>query len=646
MQILTRLTVIASILLIVLSGCGTVTRTDPRTAFTNDPEVIYAAQLFSQQQYDQAAEHYLLLIDKAPEEAKNLMRLMAAESQSRGTQPETARDTLALVDTNNLTADEALRYRVIQSEMLLAESLPDQALAVLGAPPADPDPADLKQRYFNNQAQAYLMKQDRLNWILTLEQLDLVLDDQSQQLANQLAILNHLGRTSDDQLAEVTAADPRLHSGWVELSRIARSYRHDPQLVIGPYREWQNLYPDHPALPELLSNYFSQRVLQELEVDQIAVLLPLSGKYATAADAIRNGLMMAWYESQPNQRPEIRFHDSARADEIWPLINQISDQGADIIIGPLSKEAVLQLARAGELPIPVLALNQVVTDRILPDNLYQYALSPEDEARQVAEWAWSKGLGYPALLSPANPAGERLQSAFVERWLELSVNPVQLENYDPATPDYAASIQHVLLLNESNTRNKRLQRVLGKKLEFEPRRRADTDFIFAISDGQQLQQIKPLLQFYFAGDLPLYSTSKAWDGTISRQQSFDIKGVEIPDIPWLIDDDTSPSSRSNIMESFAPGGNAYLRLYPMGMDAYRLVSELRRMEISDTETLDGRTGLLYMDENKHILRRLTWVSLDEKPQVLGVTPILGRYTTAYPEIESTDQQIEQDPKSP
>ena len=646
MQILTRLSVITTILLFALSGCGTSPRSGGEPAFTNNPEVVYAAQLFSQQQYAMAADHYLQLVVKAPQNAKNLMRLMAAESQLRAEQPEQARQTLALVTTNTLTPDEDLRYRLIQAELALDATLPAQALEILGAAPADTSPVDLKQRFYHDQAQAYLMKQETLNWILALEQLDLVLLNHDHQLANQLDILNNLGRASDEQLAGVSVPDNQLHSGWVELSRILRSYRHDPQLAIGPYREWQNLYPSHPALPELLSNYFSQRSIQELEIDQIAVLLPLTGKFAEAADVIRNGLMMAWYETPPGQRPDIRFYDSAHSDEIWPLINQVSDQGADIIIGPLKKDSVLQLARAGELPVPVLALNQVVTDRIPPENLYQYALSPEDEARQVAEWAWSKGLGFPAVISPATPNGDRLQSAFAERWLELSDHGITLEQYDPGTPDHATAIQHMLLLDESRVRNKRLQRILGTQLEFEPRRRGDTDFIFAIGNSQQIQQIKPLLQFYFAGELPLFSTSKAWNGTVSRQQAFDIKGTEIPDMPWLIGNATTAVSRETVLDSFSRKGDAYLRLYPMGMDAYRLVYALRRLEHSVGETMKGDTGLLYLDSNKHILRRLTWISLNEQPEILGVTPNLDRHTASYPVFSSETEAAVPDPNRP
>ena len=57
----------------------------------------------------------------------------------------------------------------------------------------------------------------------------------------------------------------------------------------------------------------------------------------------------------------------------------------------------------------------------------------------------------------------------------------------------------------------------------------------------------------------------------------------------------------------------------MGMDAYNLLSHLRSLENSRTGTLQGQTGVLYVDQNQHIHRLLTWISLAQTPVVLGVS---------------------------
>ncbi len=52
---------------------------------------------------------------------------------------------------------------------------------------------------------------------------------------------------------------------------------------------------------------------------------------------------------------------------------------------------------------------------------------------------------------------------------------------DSTRNDWGAEITQVLRLSDSDARHKRLESVLGTKLEFEPRRRGDIDFIFAPS---------------------------------------------------------------------------------------------------------------------------------------------------------------------
>ena len=65
--------------------------------------------------------------------------------------------------------------------------------------------------------------------------------------------------------------------------------------------------------------------------------------------------------------------------------------GAQFVVGPLSKPAVSKLMTEGAITVPTLTLNFAYQTDPLPANLYQISLSPEDEARQVAERAWLDG---------------------------------------------------------------------------------------------------------------------------------------------------------------------------------------------------------------------------------------------------------------
>src|SRR5690606_16373874 len=114
-----------------------------------------------------------------------------------------------------------------------------------------------------------------------------------------------------------------------------------------------------------------------------ALLLPLSGRQEGAGVAVRDGFIAAWYQQEPERRPRIRIYDAAAADPDQVMLQAIAD-GAQFIVGPLLKEAVAAAATIADARVPVLALNFLPDEATAPDGFYQFALSPEDEAQQVA----------------------------------------------------------------------------------------------------------------------------------------------------------------------------------------------------------------------------------------------------------------------
>lgn len=596
--------ILLSLIALLLSACGTSPGVRPRV----DPEVSHAAGLYQNRQYSQAATLYRQLADQSTGNRRSLMLLMSADSWLRDGRYGEVESTLALVDRQILSADEDLRYRLIQAEIKLANNQPDATLSLLGSPPPDTSLRDLQQRYYHYKAEAYLQKHDTVNRALQLIQLERFNSSSRQRLQMQLEILNELVRVDTHTLNQSNIQANEVTAGWLELSRLVRSFRRDPQGLIGPYKEWRDLYPGHPALPELLSNFYAQQQKQ-LDINKIAVLLPESGPYAKAAMAIRDGILAAWFAADGGTRHQIQFYDSSILDQIWPLVNKAADEGADIILGPLDKHAVTQLARAGSLPVPVLALNHVLADTVMPRDLYQYSLSPEDEARQVAERAWNKGLAYPGILLPDNALGLRLLDAFTEHWQSLSGESPSSARYAAGSTDLSSAI--IQLLN--------IQQVPTESGDRRPQQMSNIDFVFAIGNPTLIRQVKPMLQYNYAGKLPVFTTSSGWDGSVSREASFDVKGVELPDIPWLVEEDNGLLSRNHINQQFPASKGKYARLYPMGMDAYNLLSHLQNLAHSGTGSFQGQTGVLYMDQNQHIHRLLTWISLAQPPIVLGVS---------------------------
>jgi outer membrane PBP1 activator LpoA protein len=624
------------ILLLLLAGCET---TPVKPSIPVDPQASHAARMFEQQRYEAAAELYLELAKRAPSDARNLYLLLAADSLIHDEQLDKANDILRQLNATAVPQEQRFRYLLVQADLALRSHRPEEVFSLLVSIPTDARNDD-SIRFHSIRAAAYKEQQNSIGYVRELIAQDNLLASDEEHLRIQTEILSILTRHNPQALKKQFPAPDNTTRGWLELSGLLRDYPNAPEEIIAAFREWRDLYPEHPAVPDLLSTYYSLQQRQApIEINQIAVLLPREGPYAIPAKAIRDGLMSAWYDDTSENRPQLKFYDSSNSEQIWPLLNQVADDGADIVIGPLSKQAVLQLARAGGLPLPVLALNQVSTDSIPPQNLYQYSLSPEDEARQVAVWAAYQGYREPAMLYPSSALGERMATAFIKTWQQLGGGSLRSQAYDPASKDFSTPVAQLVMSAQRKAQLEKLKKAKEDSSEYilPPR---GMDFVFAIGNKQQMRQIRPMLQFHYAEDLPVLSTSRAWDGQLKNDERFDLAGIMLPEMPWMLDNDTdNPLSRKNLQDYLARGERKFLRLLPMGIDAYQVLPHLRKLEMSDLLPFKGNTGLLYLDDKRQLLRRMTWISLQAQPRILGTTPPANAVSVLPVDSISSDESL-------
>jgi outer membrane PBP1 activator LpoA protein len=223
-------------------------------------------------------------------------------------------------------------------------------------------------------------------------------------------------------------------------------------------------------------------------------------------------------------------------------------------------------------------------------------------------------------LYPKSNWGTRVFDAFRIRWEQLGGKLLEAQSYNSAEHDFSAPIQALLNVTDSKQRHRALQRVLGTKIEFEPRRRQDAGFIFLAAKSQLARQVRPQLQFHRAANLPVYTTSHAYSGVPAPKMDLDLEGITFPDIPWLLmAGENNQSLKKELPKKLA----AYGRLFAMGIDAYELLPHLARLEMDSGETLDGKTGILYLDRQKQVHRQLVWARMKGgKPKVIGYAPPL------------------------
>ncbi len=349
---------------------------------------------------------------------------------------------------------------------------------------------------------------------------------------------------------------------------------------------------------------------------QVALLLPLSGRLQAAGVAVRDGFLASVLAQDVTERPTVNIYDSAALGATAAYARAISE-GAQFVVGPLTKEEVQAVADSGSVSVPSLGLNYLPDSALPPGLLFQFALDPEDEARQVARRAIADGHTHGVALVPDNEWGQRLLRAFDAEFAAAGGTLVGRTLYDTAARDYSQPITRLLLIDQSRTRASALSAALGTRLEFEPRSRSDVQFVFIGAQPLQGRSLRPALRFHLPQDLPVYATSDVFE--LDSEANADLDGVIFPDMPWIVAPDATANNLRQSIASYWPArSKGRGRLYAFGYDAFQLIPVLRSSRPTATP-LGGMTGRLVVDDRGRVRRELDWAQVENgRPRAIAV----------------------------
>ncbi|MCH8177452.1 MAG: penicillin-binding protein activator [Proteobacteria bacterium] len=420
--------------------------------------------------------------------------------------------------------------------------------------------------------------------------------------------LNRLSeRTIIKALSERLTANMR---GWFELNLIARRSNMLPAKIEPWVSQWYKLYGDHAA-----GKYFAINLLEDskriyIKPRKIALMLPFSGRLEKVSQAVQKGFMYAYYQDR-DSAPELEVINASTDPAEFNIQYQKAIQdGADFIVGPISKDLIGYLQNREKTEVPTLALNYAEETREAMLNLYQFGLRPEDEAEQIADLALAEGRNHAVTLVPDTDWGARLQRAFTERFEMLGGRVVGAEVYPSKKNDYSAAIKKLLNLTSSEQRRTLIQQTIGQKTSFESRRRQDVDMVFIAANPRQARLIKPQLKFYRAQTLPVYATSHISSGSGNPDDDRDLDGILFVDIPWMLDNAQNRDFRQ-VSKLWPDFSKRFSRLFALGIDAYRMIPSLRRLMIHPGESELLNTGRLTVDKNGHVKRALLMATYEK-----------------------------------
>ena len=627
---------ILATILVLLTGC--VDNTRPHEGPPPDQA---ALALLAENKFQEAADAYLVLADKYKAPLKQDYQLRAADALIDAQDFVNARRVAESLSKKGLTARHNTFRKIVLGRIALVQNDPALALGLLTGRDTIVADTELLERYHTLRAQALEQTGQFVSAAGERATLDGYLDSAGRE-TNRRRLWSDLSEVTITDLGNALGGPDVSLNGWIDLAIIAKRFITDAVIFERAVIDWQARFVDHPASSFIVPELLAASLVDATPPRHIALLLPLDGTFAKAATAVRDGFMAAWFEDAGNpERPRVSIWNTADKD-IKSVYTEAIEAGADFVVGPLDKPSVTELVQSGSVPVSTLALNyahetsalinaassdtgtetseEETTEAISSGILYQFALSPEDEARRVAERAWFEGFGNVALVAPEGNWGFRVGTAFTDAWTALGGVVVDQKSYESNAPDMSPPISALLRVDQSRQRYRNLRQTLGLDLKHETRRRRDVDFIFMAAFPRQARLLRPQLRFHHATDLPVFATSHVYPGVPDPAADADIDGVWFGDMPWvLVEGGAHGHLRLESERVWGAVFARYSRLYAFGVDAYVIVPQLGQLRAQPSTELEGETGWLSVDDKSRVRRRLQWAYfLEGLPKLLDV----------------------------
>lgn len=303
---------------------------------------------------------------------------------------------------------------------------------------------------------------------------------------------------------------------------------------------------------------------------RVALLLPLSGSLARAAEPVRDGFLTGYY-GERRRRPELRFYDTA-AGASAAYARAVSE-GNDFMVGPLSREEVDAVFAKDTTPVPLLALNR--GSRMPPAGNASFSLSPEGEGITAAEYMLETGARRILIISGNDDAQRRSAGVLAEHLLQRGGQVV-------ARIDYRAGANLAMPAD------------------------GNIDAVFLALKGSQARELAPRLAAAGLAGKPRVATSQIVSGTGKASEDLLLDGIVYPTETWEVRDVPGIPSQASAAARTNNAKGPAARLFAFGYDAWLLTAYLERLALSPNSDIAGATGRLSLDGFGNVLRRPTW----------------------------------------
>lgn len=309
---------------------------------------------------------------------------------------------------------------------------------------------------------------------------------------------------------------------------------------------------------------------------RMAVLLPLSGELAPAGQAVRDGLLAAYFgETRP--RPTITFFDTrGTAEGANTARERAIAGGADLLVGPLGRDEVAALAAAPMGTAAWLALNRTP---LATSGGGSFALAPEDEGAAVARRLLERGLTRAVAIAEGDDSAQRALAGFRERFVAEGGELLAAAPIDPLGGNAATGL--ATLATHAST----------------------AQALFVAARAPALRILMPQREAAGLAELPVLATSLVQSGGDPRLDR-ELDGLQYPELPWLLGGLVGPGDAESLARRLPSARGSAARLFAFGFDAWKVATYLDALR--GGAQLRGATGELGIDAAGIVERVPVW----------------------------------------
>ena len=447
--------------------------------------------------------------------------------------------------------------------------------------------------------------------------------------------------------------------GWLTLTTVANKFGGNKEQMRYHLGMWQKKFKHHSA--SIIAKRLASQELTPKTIENVAVILPLTGNQGAAGQAIQQGILASFAQDKAKT---LHFFDSSKVNW-YGLTNELLTLKIDYVIGPLLKSNVDKYINhtntqthaqndyllktntnlfdtntaqsddntnthykttnylsaidsesaiksylqspAQDKTIETLLLN-IPTTTALTNKYTVLSMRPEDEAKQAAETLSRQDFQHPVVLSQKNSVSKRIAQAFATQWQHITGNEIDIVYYDTGA-QMQSNIKATLAVDKSKVRISKLNSRLNQNIIAQTRNRRDIDMFYLVGTSEETRLVKPYIAVNispFADVIPIFASSRSHSTQSDYSSNSDLQGLTFSEIPWLLADAQNTELATTSQALWPKRSDGLSRLFAMGYDSYQLINKIPLMQQAPYLQHWGQTGILKLDDNNVLTRSLLW----------------------------------------